>query len=404
MSWTDEDIDRLFEDAGNDLSFEYKPAYWNEVEAMLPQQKKRDVLWFITAFGSIGVLLLGFVYSTSQLNHYQLSKHQQEMDLRIAEQEKSNLVSQNTVASLSGKKGALAALLGGEDRKTSLKGAGIKLELIGAPFFIGNWDGMDYYMQQPFCNQVYQMPYGSNDGLNFIANGNEADEKIVLATTPLTSDIDKSLASISTSELGKFPARVSLYFEANAGLSQSLITPSNQLFARYGGGVGINIHTNKWTTTIGVNGSVSNHNDIALSRVAKYYSYGSQVVTHNLNYKSLYAIEGVLALTRNFGRHGVTVGIRPSYLMSTKVDYTRIDEKEQVAQRNELIGFTDGINRFGLKPTFGYSFMLNEKWNTGINLGVQTMETFKEDFITKDNNRFPIDGQIYIRRNIQLRK
>ena len=128
------------------------------------------------------------------------------------------------------------------------------------------------------------------------------------------------------------------------------------------------------------------------------------MVTHNLNYKSLYAIEGVLALTRNFGRHGVTVGIRPSYLMSTKVDYTRIDEKEQVSQRNELIGFTDGINRFGLKPTLGYSFMLNEKWNTGINLGVQTMETFKEDFITKDNNRFPIDGQIYIRRNIQLRK
>lgn len=402
MSWTDEDIDRLFKDAGDDLSFEYKQEYWNEVEAMLPKRKKRDFLWFIAAFGSMGVLLLGVVYSTAQFD--------QERTLNAAEgnqwQLEKNLTEVNTTQSKEtghNKSNArLVALFQNENGTSSLSGIRNNaevIEFIGVPFDVSGMNLSGYY---PFYSG-YQMPmlFVNSDPTVEASSGSEA---LVLPTNPLVSELDKSLAASDAMALGKLPARVNFYLEGNVGLSQSLITPSNQLFARYGGGLGINIHTNKWTTTLGLNASVSNHNDIELSRVAKYYSYGSQMVTHTINYKALYAFEGVLSVTRNFGRHGVIVGIRPSYLMTTKVDYTRTDDQEEVSQRKELVGFTDGINRFGLKPTVGYSFMLNEKWNAGVNLGVQMMETFKTDFITKDNNRFPIDGQFYIRRNIQLRK
>ena len=103
MSWTDEEIDKLFQDKANDLSFEFKPeywqefsevlstpdlgamagefdevdqlyqlsaneltfqykdAYWQEVQGMLPRRRRPDFLWFGTAGLFLSALTLGTV-------------------------------------------------------------------------------------------------------------------------------------------------------------------------------------------------------------------------------------------------------------------------------------------------------------------------------------------------------
>lgn len=103
MSWTDEEIDKLFQDKANDLSFEFKPeywqefnealsnpdlgamagefdevdqlyqlsaneltfqykdAYWQEVQGMLPRKRRPDFLWFGTAGVFLTALTLGSV-------------------------------------------------------------------------------------------------------------------------------------------------------------------------------------------------------------------------------------------------------------------------------------------------------------------------------------------------------
>jgi hypothetical protein len=58
MSWTDEEIDKLFGEASNKQVFEYKPEYWNDIEKQLPIQKKRKrAYWWWTA----NVFFLGFL-------------------------------------------------------------------------------------------------------------------------------------------------------------------------------------------------------------------------------------------------------------------------------------------------------------------------------------------------------
>ena len=57
MSWTDEEIDKLFKESASEVSFKYDNAYFKEFEAAsLPVSKKgKDFLWMGTALVFIGV-------------------------------------------------------------------------------------------------------------------------------------------------------------------------------------------------------------------------------------------------------------------------------------------------------------------------------------------------------------
>ena len=50
------EIDQLYKEQSQELSFDYKNAYWQEMEAMLSQRRKRDFLWFATAVLFLGLL------------------------------------------------------------------------------------------------------------------------------------------------------------------------------------------------------------------------------------------------------------------------------------------------------------------------------------------------------------
>jgi hypothetical protein len=51
MTWKDEDIDKLFQEASKEKTFEFKEEYWDEMESMLPKKKRKFP--FIWIFSSI---------------------------------------------------------------------------------------------------------------------------------------------------------------------------------------------------------------------------------------------------------------------------------------------------------------------------------------------------------------
>lgn len=67
MSWTDEEIDKLFGDASAQQTFEYRPEYWKDIEKQLPVNKKRKpVFWWMTGgVFLLGIIGIGIVQSTS---------------------------------------------------------------------------------------------------------------------------------------------------------------------------------------------------------------------------------------------------------------------------------------------------------------------------------------------------
>ena len=67
MSWTDEEIDKLFNESANAQSFKYDDAYFSEIEAALPINKKgKDFLWMGTAMLFIVALTTGYFVTNSK--------------------------------------------------------------------------------------------------------------------------------------------------------------------------------------------------------------------------------------------------------------------------------------------------------------------------------------------------
>jgi hypothetical protein len=147
---------------------------------------------------------------------------------------------------------------------------------------------------------------------------------------------------------------------------------------------------------------MSNYSDMLLSREAKVYGFGSELYRYNLEYKQTYSLEGVFTVGYKLGRHTISIGCRPSYMMNSRVIINQ--QGPQGIERNDVYGFMDGLNRFGIKPMVGYSVNLSHGLVLGINVGAQVVQAVNEEFVNGQNSQLPIDGQIYLRKSIRFGK
>ena len=99
----------------------------------------------------------------------------------------------------------------------------------------------------------------------------------------------------------------------------------------------------------------------------------------------------------------INVGVRPSYIVGTKVGITETVDEQKNIESNEY-GHVNGLNRFGIKPMIGYSVDITNSLKVGINIGVEMMPKIQDGFLVGSNNRFPIDGQIYLRHSLKFRR
>jgi hypothetical protein len=212
--------------------------------------------------------------------------------------------------------------------------------------------------------------------------------------------IEQEIGTITMPSLGQITPKTSFYLEATGGVSQSLITPSANFSNSYGGGFGLETHFGQFSLNTGLNFNVSNHQDLELTRSWKIYSFGSTSGMDSYDYKNVYAIEMPISLGYNFGKHRLTLGVRPSVVIGAKIDHQTF-ENENLTRSERLYGLAGGLQRFGIKPMIGYSFHIQQKWTIGLNVGVQLLQAVNEEYINGFNNPYPIDGQIYLRRTLR---
>ena len=214
-------------------------------------------------------------------------------------------------------------------------------------------------------------------------------------------EISTSLLPLMDFSKQKLPARTSFYVNGFGGLSQSLITPSKDISTSFGLGIGAQIQKGRFTFTTGLNGVWSNHQDLNLSRTSKVYGFGSKEYNYQFKYKQIYLIEAELSAGYKMGKHLINVGVRPSMVIGTKVAVVQSVNEEKTIDRNEY-GYVDGLNRFGIKPTIGYSFDITPSFRVGINVGLEMLSKIQEGYLVGSNNRFPVDGQLYLRKSIRF--
>ena len=199
------------------------------------------------------------------------------------------------------------------------------------------------------------------------------------------------------------PISISMYVNAFGGLSQSLVTPSSAITTSFGLGLGAQFQKGRFTFTTGVNGVWSNHKDLILSRSAKVYGFGSSEYNYQFKYKQIYSLEAELTVGYKMGRHWINAGVRPSIVIGTKVGISETINDQNSIDRNEY-GYVDGLKRFGIKPMLGYSFDITPSIKLGVNVGVEIMKKIDNGYLEGESNRFPVDGQIYLRKSINFKR
>ena len=386
-------VDAMFKAKAESMSFTYKPEYWSEMEAMLPAQRRPDFLWFFTSLLFIGLIGFNVINPgiVGQTND-QLALDGNDVDRSIVDWTE-------------------------EVRETEVftYQEPLVVDLTGLDFDWPLFSNYQHY-QMPTCGGVINVdnfdPMFNGPfmlGTPGVIDGVYIDDKVdELKTRPLEA-LEQEIQPMPPYE-GAAKATSGLYLQAVGGLSQSLITPSDKVSYSYGIGAGYELKKRNFSLTTGANLIVSNHEDLVLNRTAKVYGFGSEVHHFNIDYKKLYILEGNLELGYSIHRHKLKLGIRPSYTFSSKVrvnefdlTYAQADVFESGDDR-ELYGFMDGLKRFGVKPMIGYAYSLRPDMELGINIGMQLMPMVNEDYLDGTNNRLPIDGQIYFRKSLRLRR
>ena len=305
------DIDALYRAKSKSLSFEYNSSYWDEMAAMLPNNKKRlDFLWFFTSFVFVGLISsLFFIngpittekdvnYSADNLyNKNEKNKNSSgDLERSIAEGNvmvENNSSNQETYTSQN------------ELSTSSSQNDAFSTDIIpnraASPSIFSNFDNVGAITSQE--NDISELLHSENDSHNTDIEFDQSveetiasEQEIILATKKIEmGTIDRELALSSFKTL-KVPVTTNLYVELNGGISQALTSPSESIASSLGLGVGTSFQKGRFIFTTGVNAIMSNYSDMLLSREAKVYGFGSELYRYDLEYKQTYSLEGVFTV------------------------------------------------------------------------------------------------------------
>jgi hypothetical protein len=402
MSWTDEEIDKLYQTSASGSQFEYKAEYWREMEAMLPIQKKRgDALWFFFSALIFGLLLTSvFIQETLSLNsdetlvadtntYIDVTTEQSTVESETIDSEEPNgWGNESTSNAISRDEG---------DSKSTTHGE------VSNPIQSITRSDESSESIKPIDQQKAELNGSDNGELTSIDVGTLQTRSLELTSRATLQEQSHpwDKAKINTVALN------GMFVQLLGGVSQSMIDPSTGWSNSFGAGVGYNLEKGRFILNVGVNGLISNHNDLELTRSAKVYGFGSEVYTYNIDYQQLYLLEGNIEFGYLLGRHEVKAGVRPSYVFSSRVrviETAIADQSFTSEEHGSYYGYMDGLKRIGLKPTFSYAYRIRPDLKVGMNFGVQLLQGVNEDFVEGKNNNLPIDGQLYLRKTIRFRK
>lgn len=418
MSWTDKEIDELYKQQVAEKEFVYKDEYWKEMEALLPQKQRGDFWWLFTAFGFMGLIAVSPFWQTDVSTNSGRAAWSKQGSRTISV---SNNRVQYTFDDLSTMEGSVGHSTGTVKEKTtpnvSMK-TGSKSNLMSS---FEKTSSSTHSARSTETESVEPMTRASNSGAEIHVGGELLTENTTLSIESKVSTIAESALEVNTlstltvqriensGSLEIQPiydwslplTRPQWYVQGVLGGAQSPIIPSTTNSYNYGLGIGIEMYKGRFVFNTGVNAIVGNYKDIQLNRQAKLYGFGSEVYNYQLNYDQLYFLEANLSMGYTLGNHQLSLGVRPSFVMSSKVRY-QLDDGDG-ATREVVYGHMEGVNRFGIRPSIGYLFKWNKGFAIGLNIGTELLPVLNESNINGVNKRYPVDGQLFIRKTISFR-
>ncbi len=429
MSWTDEEIDTLFGEAANKQVFEYKPEYWNDIEKQLPIQKKRKrAYWWWTAnvffLGFLGLIVFDASKKTNgvnQVNTASTTNHKSsnpsiekgvKMNVNSAIQNAKNELKKNDqlkeINANSDKKDNFDLIINDKRRLP------VQLNLESDVFTFSKTGLNDNLISNQNQNQDLSLipsvaleqeknPNAEDLIELVIVKQQDAGGKLGLNTKELTfAQIQTQMEPVSFQKYKN--NLMKMYVEIYSGVGQSYIkneTNANSVNATIGAAIGLTIPLKRFNISAGLGIQATKFDQLNIIERTKVYGFGSQILENSYEFSSIYSLTIPLSATYSFGRHSLNAGLRTNVNVMTQLKHSQTLEGDFKSYSS---GFSDVrfFNRFGLLPSVGYSFYVNEKTQIGVQLNLQLLQQIQSDRFIGTPLNLPIDGQIYLKRTLDF--
>lgn len=383
MSWTDEELDDLFRDSAEKLSFDYKKEYWKDIEAQLPVKKKRDFLWN-------GMALMFLIGVGSMMLRNTISDLDRSSQSSVIAQYNNEKLNDNNAEVKTGQDVALWDCVD----LSNLDFIWTNNQINTSDWMVG---GCEIH---PFNNipNNYVMPV--------FDEGASVDNTIVELKTKKAETIIQS----DNSTIEQIPSRIDytpfhdFYVQGIAGIGQGRMVPGEGMSSSYGLGAGVEFNRRKLYVSLAINGIISNHQSLVLTRSSKVYGFGSEEYSTSVEISRLYTLESEIAAGYRFGKTVVYGGLNAGYLIGTQSNVTT--EQKDVAldvvdsDTRKVYGYFGGLNRLSLKPMIGASYDAGRRIQVGANVGVQMLNSVDPEYFEGESRKFPVDGRIYLRMKL----
>jgi hypothetical protein len=427
MSWTDKELSEIAKKAEADQAFAYQDSFWAEMEALLPAKKKRIWPFFL----SIAVPVIGatiFFLSSPKMEvetilaaktpKFKLmnsfdSTHYKTINENFSHPDEEQIVENKTSNSAKGstensinqdeilKSGVSYQQKASTDRfeqigRNSANGKIIKSEEIFRRKTPIN-------KKEPGKSEIEKVDISEITMMSIKDKSQKMDVKI-------NNSIDRiDIAQIST--LGRqrelLPSILPYYskrrfFSAYGELGFTIgeTYSKNQIghVQSVTFGAGGRLTKNKIFVQSGLGIEIEKVG-LELSQREKKYNYGLETFENRMSYREMYRANLPVNIGYMFAKHTLQIGATASYLMSTKMKYTYL-ENESLKRDEMIYGEKTGWNTFGLKINAGYGFSILPSTTIGVNFQVQSINQLDKNW-TNDENNLPISGQIFIRKTIR---
>jgi len=400
MSWTDDEIDKLFKEASEQPAFEYKASYFQAIEEQLPVKKSRRIgLWWWTA----NVFLLTFVgmffIGRDELSALKLiEKTGMNTNYRIPTNGNLTSALENTNIQETGSQNVSVA------NRNELNSQN---ELIPS----------NNLLSASNESQALILPENAFDyTIKKTSEYSEKSEDKLIVAEEVTSEIDRlPLLDIArgfdgsgeqlelTSVKPKF-VKNSFYLGINAGEEQAWSRDKSidqKIHETFGIEVGYTIPLKRFTFSAGLGFQTTTLKDLKINERTKIYDFGSTILNNSYQFNSICALTVPMEVSKSFGRHNLAIGITPSVNVFTHVrHYQEIDGMESLNER----GVTNSalFNRFGLSPHVSYGLSLTKSIQVGLNVQVQLLQPISSQRFVGEATKMPIGAQLFLKKSINF--
>lgn len=464
MKWTDEEIDKIVQDAAGKLEVPYQDEYWEEMEALLPVKSKKRVFWwmFSALFAFIGISSMLFMFSLK--NGSVERKHQSDLKLKTNLELENKITSKEqttTLASIEESQVDISKInllpnvkdLQVIERSTEDMKTGDEKTIISVSKFEKSAQNTNTLKQKKnpkvrqesnatknqLANDIPEIEEIEIVKNNVVKNQTESrigeeeteiqiKEMLSVAENSIVSElVNDSLANLATliteeksstainenpmmdakniQEVTQQPATASsFYIQAGIRFSQSYLkTPSNQLMTGINLGVGYQKLKAGFGYSIGIHATNSFVKNMEINRKYRVYGFGVTNYEQNLKYKQLTYLNLPISLNYTVVKNTFSIGIAPTYLLSTMMNFKERQETEVLNERN-YYGQKVGLKSIGLESMIGYQRTIRNNWSVGIQLGVTLIQQIEQNHFQESNVSMPLNGQITLRKTLILKR